>query len=159
MAQWRWHCNYKDFPQLLMRWCFHVPASIIRLTRADFLYANQLFIGLFPPERISLLHANAAALPPPPWHRCHTRAGEQVTRSASSQNPTLPRFHPFTGAWLPFPLGGARTRVRLWYSSGCCTCFWGIIPPCERQRDEKSLWASYGNTTHKCVITCWHRLD
>lgn len=73
MAQCRWHCNYKDFSQLLMRWCFHVPASIIRLTPADFLYVNERFIGLFPPEKISLLHANVAALPPPVESRSKVR--------------------------------------------------------------------------------------
>lgn len=120
MAQCRWHCNYKDFPQLLIRWCFHIPASVIRLTRVDFLYVNQLFIGLFPPEKISLLHTNVAALPPPPWHRCHTRAGEQVTRSASSQNLTLQGFHPFMGAWVPSLLGGAAWMYGLMRTvSGC----------------------------------------
>lgn len=82
MARCRWYCNYKDFSQLLIRGCFHVSASVIRLTQAGFLYVNQLFIGVFPPKKISLLHANVAALPPP-WHRCHTRAGAQVIRSAS----------------------------------------------------------------------------
>lgn len=63
MAQCSWHCNYKDFPQHLIRWCFHAPASVIRLTQADFLYVNQVFIRLFPPEKISFLHANAPVLP------------------------------------------------------------------------------------------------
>lgn len=37
---------------------FSRSSSVIRLTQADFLYVNQVFIRLFPPEKISLLHAN-----------------------------------------------------------------------------------------------------
>lgn len=143
MAQCRWHCNYKDFPQLLIRWCFHVPAAITRLTRADFLYVNQLVIGLFPPEKISLLHAKAAAsttvTPVSPQSR---RAGHMVSLQPEHDTTGFPSLYGRLG-----PISAR--RCWLWYSSESWTCFWGIIPPCEQQRDEKSLWATFGNVTHK----------
>lgn len=156
MAQCSWHCNYKDFPQHLIRWWFHAPASVIRLTQADFLYVNQVFIRLFPPEKISLLHANAPVLPR------HTAAGWYAGRSVGLQ----PEPHTAQGPSIYWSLGAVyplwggtnawkqACRARLSYSSESWTCFWGIIPPCEQQCDEKSLWASYRNVTHKCVITC-----
>lgn len=131
MAQCRWHCNYKDFSQLLIRWCFHVPASIIRLTRADFLYVNQLFIGLFPPEQISLLHVNAAALPLPVESRSQGRPPARTP-------PNLVSIH----------LGAPGPRFRSAVQHKCtdsCTSSAGVIFFWKLNmllRDYPTLWAA-----------------
>lgn len=155
-AQCTRHCNYADFPQLLIRWCFHAPASIIRLALADFLYVNQLFIRLFPPEKIRLFHAEATPMSP--------RAEGPRWASRTGPGPSMTGFPPLYRSLAPvFPL---QICMKAWKHARPRYSFekLDVLP-----RDyptlwaavwrKKSLWASYRNVTCKCVITCYHWLD
>lgn len=96
IAQCTWQCHYKDFSQHLIRWCFHAPASIIRLTLASCMLFKCL-LDNFHRRKSVCFNANAS-LPPSP-----TTAGSHADHRVGLQpEPTQPSLRPFTGASVLF---------------------------------------------------------
>lgn len=143
MAQCRWHCNCKDFPQLVIRWCFHVPVSVIRLARASISTRENQFASC---ERGSVASTTVTPMSHQSWRAAH-KVGLQP-------GPTLLGFHPLTGAWVPFPHGGDAQM----YGLMRVVCGWDIRLEAEHASEGLSHLVSSSVTKNpfEPVTKTWH---
>lgn len=133
IAQCTWQCHYKDFSQHLIRWCFHAPASIIRLTLASCVLFKCLLDNFHRRKSVCFMLMHHCRLVTPQLDRM------QITGSASSQNPrnrvSVHLLEPRCCFW-PAELREC-TKARV--SSVTVIFFWKLdmFP-----RDYPTLWAS-----------------